>query len=250
MRNHDLESVPSNTWWTIAPLCLAIFAFVCSCDTHVREKTLRVSPDEVAPGSSVVLHASDGLFVDIDDVDVRFDGRPAAVIRIVDSSAVEVLVPRLRQGAAEITLRYAKRPYAKAVVTIVPPPLQRVFLTIAHGDIELQRVQPYNGRYDAPAAGGRRLSYDVLDGGGRLLHTSAIPYPEVKRVEVFTEPNRREPKRLDLPGPVSFIIKIPYVDYRTGEITRIQFFDVGPGVDLNDAKGRGARKPLTVVEIP
>lgn len=226
-------------WWLLAASLLV------SCTTDDRELSITVSPAEVASGSAVTIRAENTSFSDIRDVEVTFEGRSAAIIRIIDSSSVGVLVPKLEPGEAQVALKFQKKFYRTATVTIIPPPLRRVFLAMEGDEITIKRVRPYNGAYDTPAKTGRRLSYDVLDGEGRLLYTCAIPYPDTTEIEVFTRSGGRQPKRLLPPGPTSFVIKIPYVD----SLTRVVFFDVDGEVDLGEPEGRRSRTRITEIEI-
>ncbi|MEJ2720707.1 MAG: hypothetical protein P8181_06145 [bacterium] len=200
---------------------------------------------EAAPGESIFLHREKAGFKNVDDIGVTIAGRPAPVVRIVDESTVEVMVPKLPPGPAEIRLLHRGRSLGAFEMTVDPAPLRRLFMTLDGDEFRIDRVRPYTGHYDKPATRGRRLSYDVLDQNDRLIYTGAVPFPADQTVEVFGYPKPTSVRSEKMRGPNRFIIKIPYAE---GTI-RVRIFSVEDGVDLSDPRGRQRRTFIRVFEI-
>jgi hypothetical protein len=218
----------------VAVVCIGLIG--CS-------KPIKVGPDESVPGQTVHLNIENANFDKIEDIEVTFAGRPAPVVRVIDQTTVEVMIPPLAPGEVEIVVKKEGRGIGKAKTTIRPSPLRRIFFTMHEGRIELKRVRPYTGHMDRAASRGRRLSYDVLAEDGRILYTGAIRHPETGQFEVFggANPPKIRQRRVEVKGPFTFSIKIPYAEGRT----TLRLYDVAVGVDLTDPQGRDERRLIT-----
>lgn len=202
-----------------------------------------VYPDAAVPGETVQLRNKAANFQDLQAVNVEFDGVKAGVVRIVDSTAVEVLVPNLVSGGATVSVEYL-RFEGEGEVKILPPSKQRLFFQILEGEIRAVMTQPYTGHYDDMVVRGRRLSYDVLDSQGRVVHTGAIRYPEGGTGEAF--PGNGQIHRIANRGPISFGVKAPRIK---GDV-QVLFYDVGDGVDLKSFQDRANRNLIADITIP
>jgi len=223
---------------------LAIIAVLCSLAAGCS-KPLTGQPQEAAPGATIFLQKENAGFKNVSDIGVMIDGRPAPVVRIVDESTVEVMVPKLPPGIAEVQLTHRGRSVGVFETTISPAPLRRLYMTLDGDDFRIDRVRPYNGHYDRPETRGRRLSYDVVDENDRLIHTGAIRFPTDQTVEVFGYPNSTSIRREKVRGPNRFILKIPYAE---GPV-RVRLYRVEDGVDLADARERKSRVFIREFEL-
>ncbi len=182
-------------------------------------------------------------------ISVTIGNRIAPVVRLVDLRTVEVLVPKLPRGKADIELEYKHKIWGKGIVTIVPPPLRRVFLRMENDTVTVEQVRPFNGQYNRSATRGLRISYDVISERGQLRYTAAIPHPTTGTVEVFGPPGDESPFRIPVRAPYRFMIEIPY----SPDATTVKLYEARDGVDLSTAAGRKARrfiKEFTVVDQP
>ncbi|UCG53433.1 MAG: IPT/TIG domain-containing protein [Candidatus Latescibacterota bacterium] len=250
MRTFDAESRVLRTTNLSATKTLSDFrgvfvaVLVAVCIGSIGcSKPIKVGPEESVPGQVVDLSIEGADFEKVEDIEVTFARRPAPVVRVIDQTTVEVMVPPLEPGEVEIVVKKAGRQIGKAKTKIRPSPLRRVFFTMQDGRIELKRVRPYTGHMDRVASRGRRLSYDVLTEDGRLLYTGAIRHPEGGQFEVFGHPKppkkRRGPVRVE--GSIPFSIKIPYSEGKT----IVRLYDVEKGVDLTDPRARDERRLIT-----
>jgi hypothetical protein len=222
----------------LSKLSAAIAVVVVFCFGIVGcSKPLTGHPQEAAPGETIFLQNENAGFANIDDIGVMIGGRPAPVVRIVDESTVEVMIPKLPPGTTEISLVHKGRSLGTFETIINPAPLRRLFMTLDGDDYRIDRVRPYTGHYDRPATRGKRLCYDVVDENGRLVYTGAIRHPSDQTVEVFGYPKPTSVRREKIRGPKKFIIKIPYME----GTARVQIFSVEDGIDLADPRGRASR---------
>jgi hypothetical protein len=220
-------------------------AIVLFCAGCADPRSIQVTPDEACPGQTVLLRAENAAFKDADAISVTIGDQSAPVVRIVDPQTVEVMIPKLSPGKARIRLEYAGKAAGEGTITIIPSPLRRLFLRMERDSVIVERTRPYNGEYDRDAAGGRRLSYDVISERGQLLYTGAIRHPAAGTIEVFGSPKDRSPRRIPAQEPFPFIIKIPYSPGRTV----VKLYEVPDGVDLSTAEGRGARRLIREIEV-
>lgn len=196
-----------------------------------HKRQLTVEPDRVAPGRTVRISSQQATFADVSTIDVEFDGRRAAISQVPDKQTIVVVVPRLDPGRVTVTVRDKGSLVGSGDVTIVHPSKRRLSLTYTDGAIELDRVLPYTGHFDRPAPGGMRLSYDVLNEKGVVIHMGAIPLPASRGVEVFGDPEEGGSiQRLPRGGRIRFAVKIPY---QAGK-TVVRFYELEPGRDLDD----------------
>jgi len=220
------------------------------CGGWARAASIRVSPGQVCPGQTVLLRVGIASFRDPAGISVTIGDRIAPVVRLVDLRTVEVLVPKLPRGKADIELEYKQDTWAKGIVTIVPPPLRRVFLRMENDStVTVERVRPFNGKYDRSATRGRRISYDVISGRGQLRYTAAVPHPDSGTVEVFGPPGDESPFRVRARAPYRFMIKLPY----SKDDLLVKIYEARDGVDLLTPEGRRARrliKEFTVADKP
>lgn len=229
---------------------MAIVALIAAFCTLVGgcsgcSKPLTGQPQEAAPGETIFLQKENAGFKNTSDIGVMIGGRPAPIVRIIDESLVEVMVPKLPPGKAEVVLTHRGRSIGVFETTIRPAPLRRLYMTLDGDDFRIDRVRPYTGHYDRPETRGSRLSYDVVDENDQLIYTGAIRHPEEHTVEVFGYPDSTSIRREQVRGPKRFILKIPYVD---GPV-RVRLFRVEDGVDLADARERKRRVFIREFEL-
>jgi len=206
------------------------------------EKKVKILPERAAPGETVSIRHTSAKFQNKDDITVSIGNRRAGVTDIRDPSTIEVLVPALAPGKVEVRVQSGNFK-GKGTVNIRRQAKQRVFLTYDAGKISLQMVMPYTGQYGDMPSTGRRLSYDVFDSQRRLVYTNAIRHPAEWQVEAFPEGGRIE--RVHDDGPLTFGIKIPYVEGGA----RIEFFDAPDAIDLKSIEARQRRIPIGEVRI-
>ena len=130
------------------------------------EGDLVLLPAQTAPGQTVYVRYKEPVFAGADTIEVIFGDEPGYVIEVVDPNTLKVLVPTLPAGNVEAAVRTDGRVLGTITFTVEHPPLLRLYFTTSGAELELVSAEPYTGNTNIPPAGGRRLSYDVIDESG------------------------------------------------------------------------------------
>ena len=215
-----------------------------SKSASIVERDLMVLPAQAAPGQTVHVSYREPAFTKRDTIDVTFGDKRGHVVKIINQSTIEVLVPRLRAGTVTVTVRTDRGVLGTATLKVIHPPLLRIFVSTSGGRLAVDRIQPYTGSLGESAAGGLRLSYDVVTDSGDLLYTAAIRHPATAEMESFDEDGNI--RRIPSLGFAPIVIKIPYVE----SSFRLQLFEADPGLNLMDPKDRDERRLLQEFTIP
>jgi hypothetical protein len=221
-----------------------MFLLVTAIGCSEEEGDLTVSPDSAVPGETVYINKPGAGFDDVEDIEVTFANRKGPIARIVGPSTLEVMVPMLEPDVVKVIVNHGGEQIGEALMTVNHPPKLRLFLTMRHHEIELERAQPYSGRYDRVASRGERLSYDV-NYEGRIMFRGAIPHPKTVTAEVFHDPVRGSMKRVPLVEPFLFTVTIPYFKGKTF----VRFYEIGDTLDLANPDDLDDRELMTEIYI-
>jgi hypothetical protein len=180
---------------------------------------------------------------------VEFGRESAQVQQVLSATNVQVLVPNIPPGEAEVRIQEAlKAPGKSATVRVLKAPTKKLVLELSGANIRLLSASERGGEYtNTPEQDQRRLSFDVLTADGNLLYTGAIVHPTLGRMEVFDEPQPEKKAMHNEPamGAAVFELKIPNI---SGEVV-IKFYDVPQGADLSTPEGRAARRYVNQVTV-
>ena len=229
---------------TGAAAWIVVALLVAGVGCSEEEGDLTVSPDTAVPGETVYVNKPGAGFDDVEDIEVTFANKNGPIARIVDSSTLEVMVPMLPPDVVKLIVNHNGEQIGVTLFRVDHPPKLRLFLTMQDREIELERAQPYSGRYDRVARQGERLSYDV-NHEGRIMFRGAIPHPKTATAEVFHDPLPGSMRRVPLVEPFHFTVTIPYFRGKTF----VRFYEIGDTLDLADPGDLDSRQLLTEIYI-
>ncbi len=209
------------------------------------QTALQIIPSEIEPGGTALIRIENAKLKDAAEVAVTFADKPASVVRLVDSETIQVVVPDLPPGDARVFVSRGGQVMGEGKASILPAPMVRVFLRMEGDSVSVARTRPYNGHYDPTARRGRRLSFDLISGGGQLLYTSAISHPATGTFEVYGAADSLRSRHLPAVEPYFFAIKLPY----TPEPAILRIYEAAEGADLDTAEGRRERRLVTEIEM-
>jgi hypothetical protein len=217
-------------------------------ETQREKEDLTVFPTASSPGMIVRVTASQGI------CECRFSvligGKPATIQRALNAKEVNILVPVLPPGDAEVLVRdqRSKKRRATGKMTILQVISQQLILSFEKDKVKLLSAQPRAGEFTGwDEQDQRRLAFDVFNAQGGLIYTGSIVHPAFGRREVFEGHDGKKPwvHGVKPPERVVFAVKIPFDP--KGAV--VKFFDVLPQVDLNTEQGRNSRKYLNEVKV-
>ena len=218
-------------------------------ETQRAKEDLTVFPSEASPGMIVRLTAGQGPY-EQKGFSVVIGGKPATIQRTLSAKEVNVLVPVLPPGDAEVQVRdeRTKKPRATGRMRILPVISQQLVLSFEKDSIKLISAQPRAGEYTRlDEQDQRRLAFDVFNSQGGLIYTGSIVHPALGRMEVFEGRSGKEAsvRGVTPPARIVFAVKVPFDP--KGAV--VKFFDVPPRVDLKTEKGRNSRRYLSEVRV-
>jgi hypothetical protein len=208
-----------------------------------------VNPAEASPGSTVTVTTDKPAFKGDTAPTITIGGQSAITQSVVSETQAIVVVPQLAPGAAEVKIVEAgKNPGSPGQLSILSAPIQRLVLTFGNNQVQLVSAQPGTGGFGESAReSGRRISYDVLDGQGRVIFTGAVIHPTLGRAEVFESlaDGKFSIRQVAVSPSAAFALKIPNL----GGPTNVQFYDAAADLDLGTAEGRKGRVFLNEITV-
>jgi len=223
-------------------------ALVCSCQFPGCGKgPLAVNPDSARPGNLVRLHQERGDFQSYDSLRVVVGGLPAYVTRVINNTDLDVLVPMQLPGTVEVKLQEGRTVTATARLAIRQTDCERVVMKMEGGHVSLLRVDPCTDAISRDvAAGNERLSFDLVDPNGRLIHTTSILHPLKTPGEAFSPSGagatieRRPP-----PSPAVFWVRVP----RDPQAKTLRVYEAEARLDLTNPRDRDNRVLLDSLTV-
>jgi hypothetical protein len=208
-----------------------------------------INPAEASPGSMVTVTVDKPVFKGETAPIFTMGNRNAILQSFVDETQAIVIVPELSPGAVEVRIVEAgKTPGAPGQLTVLAAPVQRLVLLFGNNQVQLLSAQPGTGGFGENAReSGRRISYDVLDGQGRVIFPGAVIHPTLGRAEVFEplEEGNFAMRQVVVSPSAAFALKIPNLN----GATKVQFYDASADLDLGTAEGRKGRVFLNEITV-
>lgn len=215
-----------------------------------KVKSLTVYPAETAPGFIVRLTVPTGAYGQKGETHVLIGGKTVAVLRAASSTEIDVMVPVLPAGAADVVVREtaSKRALAAGRMKILPPTAQQLILSLEDGRVTFLSAQPTVGEFTTPEESfKRRIAFDVLSDSDGLLFNGSVAHPEGRRLEVFEGRGGGKARLhgVEARGKTVFALKVPFVP----QGARIRFYDVPESSDLNTLKGMTERTLINEIRV-
>jgi hypothetical protein len=179
------------------------------------------------------LHQERGNFQSYHSLRVTVGGTPSHVSRVTSNTDLDVVVPMRATGEVEIQLRDGTQVTASATFSVLDTDCRRFVMRIDGNQVVLLRIEPcfdsVNGNVATLDA---RLSFDLIDAGGQVLHTASIPHPLQTPTEVFSRSgNAAAITRRDPLKPAVFWVRFPNLP----NARALKVYQVNPGIDLADS---------------
>lgn len=228
---------------------MACLPFGCPPPPEPSAGVSDVNPTQASPGSVVTVTADKSVFEGASSAGVIIGGESATIQSTLSATQALVVVPNIAAGAAEVRVVEAgKTPGAAGPLTVLAAPATRLVLSFSGNQVQLVETLPASGGIGESAReGGRRLSYDVLDGQGRILFTGELIHPTLGRAEVFDPLDQGlfAPRQVAVSPSAVFALKIPNL----GGATKVRFYDATADLDLGTAAGRAGRAFLNEITV-
>ncbi|HEX5131904.1 MAG TPA: hypothetical protein VFX92_05395 [Candidatus Krumholzibacteria bacterium] len=226
----------------------SILALVCACQFPGCPKgVLEVAPQAARPGQKVHLHQARGNFQSYDSLRVVV-GRLPAYVRIAGNTDADFMVPiSAPPGAARIKVLDGHRVTGTADLRVLPAPSVRILVRMDGNAVTLLATQPSGDppTRDVPSLG-ERLSVDLTDETGTLLHTVSILHPLKTAGEVSSHRGDAGVIRSEPPDSrAEFWIRMPSVP----GARFLRVYSAPAGVSLADSTGRANRLLLEALDL-
>ncbi|NUO79367.1 hypothetical protein HUU05_04770 [candidate division KSB1 bacterium] len=228
---------------------LLLLAGVLGCARSARVTS--VDPAAASPGMIVQVTTDKSVFQSRQAAHVEIGEQVAVTQNVLSDTSVEVIVPNLAAGEAEVrVIERGKKAERSAVrLRILPARSQQLVLSFQNNSVSLLSASLRGGEAARTAEPDqRRLSYDVFNEQGGFVYSGALVHPAYGRMEIYDETQTGDRVvRGDKPHDHAvFAVKIPNVP---GHQLTIKFYDAPAGVDLNTDAGRAERQFLNEITI-
>ena len=226
----------------------SLLALVCTCQfPGCPAGDLEVRPKSARPGQKIQLHQDNGRFQTYDSLRVVV-GPHAAYVRLLGNNDADVMVPIFTPaGSAIVRLMDGQNVKGTAKLAVKPPDCVQLVMRVTGGVVQVVRVEPCRGgiRGDVPSLS-ERLSYDLVDGNGRLLYTASILHPLKEGNEVFSRSgSSASVSRAPASSSAVFKIRVPVIT----DARDILLYDAAAGLNLADSTDRSNRVLLESIQV-
>ncbi len=203
---------------------------------------LRLTPTTARPGEMIHLHQDRGDFQSYDSLRVTVGGQPARVSRVLSNTDLDVVVPMQAAGNVEIHLRDGSTITASATFAVLDTDCRRIVMRMTGNQVEILRVEPCFDTADREVATlDPRLSFDLVDDAGSVLHTASIPHPLETPSEVFSRSGSAATiGRHDPPTSAIFWVRFPNLP----NARSLRVYRVPAGLDIKQQINRDDRVPI------
>ncbi len=214
-------------------LIAVAFALAVACQFPLCQKgPLVVSPNSARPGEMIHLHQDRGDFQSYGSLRVRIGDKPAHVSRISDTD-LDVAVPMQPPASVRISLQDGTDLIASTRFSVLDTNCRRYVMQMDPNGVTLLRVEPCSDSVNGNVATlESRLSFDLVDVAGRVLHTASIRHPLETPAEVFSRSgNAGTIRATEPPKPAVFWVRFP----NRPDAQFVRVYRVEPGLDLADS---------------
>lgn len=227
---------------------LSLLAFLCACQfPGCPAGDLGVRPQIARPGQKIHLHQDNGRFKSYDSLRVAIGPR-IAYVRVVGNNDADVMVPiDTPPGGTPVRLLDGHEVKATTKLTVDPPDCLQLVMRVTGGVVQVLRVDPCRGRVDGDVPSlSDRLSYDLVDAGGRVLFSGSILHPLKEGDEAFSRSGSSATvSRAAARSTTEFRIRVPPL---TGT-QNILVYDAAAGLNLADSTDRANRVLLESIQV-
>ncbi len=223
----------------LALVTLAL-ALVVACQFPACQKgPLVVDPNSAQPGTLIHLHQDRGAFQSYGSLRVAVGGQPAHVSRVISNTDIDVVVPMQPPATVEVHVSDGDHIIALATFSVLDTNCRRFVMSMEANHVKLLRVEPCFDNVDGDVATlNPRLSFDLVDNAGHVLHTVSIPHPLETPTEVFSRSGKEATiGRTSAPSHAVFWIRMPNLP----NAHTIRVYRVAAGLDLKDPQNLGSR---------
>lgn len=203
---------------------------------------LVVDPTSGRSGELIRLHQDRGDFQSYDSLRVTVGGQPARVSRVINNTDLDLVVPMRAPGNAEIHLRDGIATKASAMFAVLDTDCRRFVMKMEANRVTIMRVEPcFDAVNNDVATLNPRLSFDLVDDAGRVLHTASIPHPLETPSESFSRSGSAATiERVAPPTSSVFWVRFPNLP----NARAILVYRVPAGLDIKDPLNRDDRVPV------
>ena len=216
----------------------AMLAVACQFPS-CQKGLLTIDPTSARPGQLIHLHQDRGDFLAYDSLRVTVGGQPARVSGVISNTDLDVVVPMQPPASVEIHLRDGVTTQASATFAVLDTDCRRFVMKMEANQVTLLRVEPcIDAVHRDVATLNPRLSFDLVDDAGRVLHTASIAHPLETPSEAFSRSGSAATiGRIDPPTSSVFWVRFPNLpNART-----LLVYRVPAGLDLKDPINRDDR---------
>ncbi len=204
-------------------------------------RVLHVIPGVASPGTTVRVETDRAVFGENSRAGVTIGGQAATIVRHYSDVAVEVLVPNVEPGVADVrVVGLDEGEGTPGELRVLPAPSLQLVLSLSGAGFELLEAKPgaaHPRRSTDP--GGRRIQVEVFNTLGRLVFKDVLTHPTSGRYEIFDEPQSGDfvMHRLADRSTATMAIRIPNIPGGA----EIRFYELPAGVVADSVEGLRAR---------
>jgi hypothetical protein len=224
----------------------AMMAVACQFPS-CQKGPLVVGPTSARPGELIELHQDHGDFLSYDSLRVTVGGQPARVSRVISNTDLDIVVPMRAPGNVEVHLRDGITTKASAMFAVLDTDCRRFVMKMEANRVTLLRIEPCLDTVNRDVATlNPRLSFDLVDAAGFVLHTASIPHPLETPSEAFSRSgNAATIGRTDPPTSSVFWVRFPNLP----NARRLVVYRVPAGLDIKDPLKRDNRVPVDSLQV-
>jgi hypothetical protein len=207
-----------------------------------------VSPPAARPGDIIRVSHPHGEFKSRHGLDATIGGSPAVILRVPDDNHLDIIVPIVPSDSVDVVVRDEDGVIAEGFLLVKQTASVLVVVTVTDS-MRVVRVVPSVDRPTGDVVSSEpRLSFDLVDASGSLVHTCSVLDPDYTPGESIapgSAPNQVTLARSTLSADSTVAIRLPRT---TGTLT-LGAYRVAPGLDISTTGGRAQRALINEITL-